>query len=257
MDKKIFKETFSSVHASEQLISEVLMMNTEKTKSKTRVTLKLALAAVIMVSVFATTVFAATAVYRFFNAEVEDLGRTLCDTDENGVSEVEEAYELRFEFEMKDNAPALIQEYYLPQIPEKYPQCFGYAYGGLGYDRLGTITLAWEVPNVEKMGIMFFQHSAEGFEGKRTVMVKSGSEPEMVSKILGGVEGLLILAPDESIAGRKYFCWCNGDYVFEIMFPYEFSDAEMSAIIESVDKVEDIRPYLISMTDEEIEKTFE
>ena len=62
MDKKLFQETFSAVHASNAVISEVLEMTRER-KTNGCGALRKILIAAVAVMLIATTVFAASAIH--------------------------------------------------------------------------------------------------------------------------------------------------------------------------------------------------
>lgn len=260
IDRNIFQETFSTLHTPEDTVTEVLKMANQNKRHSDRRILHTALAAALMVCLLATTVLAAPVVYRAILGRVTDTTRdAYTPTDEWGNSQVGTVCEVALDIEMNEDAPAVIETYYMPQLPDDYKQSFGYGYGGMNYDRLSAIICGWDVPDSERQGILFAQFSAEAFENEDkavVVSVESGSEPEMRQTELGGVEGFLVLAPDDTEWGRKYFYWSDGDYVFYMRFTYAFTEAQIGEMVAGVRQLDDVRPYMVSMTEEEMAKTF-
>ena len=256
IDKNEFQKAFSVLHASGDTLQEVLNMTAKRKQPGRRVHILIAAAAVLCLLV--TTALAAPILYKQISGSVTESWEAATPTDDQGSSVTGTVHMIRLDIPLNETAPDEIETYYLPQVPAEYPQSFGYAYGGLNFDRLYGITLAWDVPGGEKKGIMFYQTSAYAYQVDGvgfSVFSESGQEPVMKTVTLGGVEGFLIEEPDE-FEGRQYFCWTDGDYVLYMRFPYSFTEEQMSEIIASVQPVEDIRPWLISMTDEELAKTF-
>lgn len=218
------------------------------------------LVAALIVVMLATTVLAAPIVYRAVFGTVTDTYEMYTPTDAAGNSDRKDSHEIELEIELNEDAPEDIETYYVPNIPEKYVQSFGFAYSGMEFDGVDIAVYGWDIPDSEKMGIMFYQRTKESYDhGANVISVSTlpGEEPEMKQIELGGVEGLLILSPNETQWGRKYFCWSDGDYLFYLRVTYDFTEEQIGEMVASVRAVGDARPYLISMTEEEMRKTFE
>lgn len=195
---------------------------------------------------------------RNYEAKIEGSYDAAIATDEWGNSETGRVYELSLSLPISAYAPELIQDYYSPQIPAQYPLSFGYAYGWHNDGRILSLYLAWDVPGVEKQGISFSQISVAGMYDfpfvKHNVFAKS--EPVITEAVYGGIKGFLFSEVDGTDFPRKWFYWSDGDYVFKLRVPYDFTDEQMNEILGSLQTVEDIRPYLVSMTNEEIQEAF-
>ncbi len=153
-------------------------------------------------------------------------------------------------------APSGIEDFYLPQITDRYEMSFCYLYG---FDGLAnTLYTNHNVPDFGKSGIIYKQISItddycspEAFVFKTYVM--ADETPEQITLTLGDVTGILLSKPD-AITGRKTFCWSNGDYAYSLEVPYFFTEEQLKEIVSSVQLVEDIRPYLADMPEERIEE---
>ena len=228
--------------------------------------LRCAIAACLAIALLTTAVLAAKS--WFFNghrAQVIESKEAFTASDAKGNSSREMVYELSFCLPLRETAPQLLERYYFPSVPTEYPLSFGYAYAGLECETLCDITFFWDVPSGAKSGIRFTQESRYGLEqdGKLTenelkiVVFSSPEETPLTQEItLGGVSGLLITEPEGVSVPRQYFYWSDGDYVFHMWFPLAMTEEEMAQMIGSVKQVEDIRPQLISMTDEALKQTF-
>lgn len=255
---------------NETLIADAEIKKEEPCQKKRRFAgqkvVRYAVAACLAVTLLTTVVLATTS--WFFDghqAKVGEPTEVYTPSDANGNSQKGAIYELSFRLPLMETAPELIEEYYFPSVPQKYPQSFGYAYAGLECENLSGITFFWDVPNGAKSGIRFTQESRFGLEKDgylienelHTVAHSTADAAPMTQEMtLGGVEGLLITEPEGVSGPRQYFYWSDGDYVFHMWFPLNFAQEEMAQIIGSVKQVEDIRPQLISMTDEALKQTF-
>ena len=230
--------------------------NTEKQHllPKSHRAFRLGFAAALIACLLGTAVFAAGT--WIFNPHVKDSWDVLTPTGDNGNGHSGTTYVLSFCLPLKEDAPELIETYYFPQVPSAYKQSFGYAYAGMNYDRLGSIIYSWDIPDGEVQGMMFYQES--GLDSNMIEFYAGGTPefaPEMKEVRLGGVDGVLIV---ETICDfpHQYFFWSDGEYVFHMRFPVEFTEEQMAQVIGSIIEVEDAKQYLISMTEEELKKTF-
>lgn len=171
----------------------------------------------------------------------------------DGVSQSGTMHSISFRLPLNEDAPELIERYYFPELPAEYEQSFGMAYAGLKRDRLGALHFRWAVPGGTSCGLEFRQEN----KPENGEIHMNLSEPTLKESTLGGVEGMLIVETDVSWKTTyQYFYWSDGNYVFSMYFPLDFTEEQMGEMIASVREVEDIRPYLISMEEKDIEETF-
>ncbi|MBR2889314.1 MAG: hypothetical protein IKC09_03460 [Oscillospiraceae bacterium] len=220
------------------------MNQQENRKSASRLLRNLLVAAVVMV-LMATTVLAGTA-YREVFGDVTDTAYMYTPTDAAGTSHGFASQKITLDIEMNPDAPRIIETWYVPELPEEYGLYFGNAYDGMEQDgRYGVLTLGWDAPGGEVQEIMFYQVTREGYERSYRYAHANGPS-EFGPATLGGVDGYLILSPEDTDYGRKYFYWSDGDYLFYLRFDYSVPEDVMEQIIASVHQVESIDPYLIS-----------
>lgn len=200
--------------------------------------------------------------FQGYEPQVGDPAEVVTPT-RNGVSYAAKRHDIAFRLPLNENAPELIEQYYFPDIPDMYEHNFGRAYDGLNHDRLLSIDFGWHAPGGAKYGIWFEQESIGNFQGNeiRTVLYSTpNTEPTVKETVLGGVDGMLLAEPQElkqtDLVPRQHFYWSDGNYVFHMYFPLDFTEEQMGEMIASVKEVEDIRPYLITMTEEEIKESF-
>ena len=172
---------------------------------------------------------------------------------QDGESQTGTIQHISFRLPLNEDAPELIERYYFPDLPAEYEQSFGYAYAGPKRDKLGALHFHWAVPGGTNWALVFRQENKpENGEIRKTL-----SEPTLKQTVLGGVEGMLIAETEMSgKTSYQYFYWSDGNYVFSMWFPLDFTEEQMGKLIASVREVEDIRPYLISMEEKDIEETF-
>lgn len=231
---------------------------------QTRRIFRLGIAAALIASLLGTVALAARSwFFNDYQPQLSDPAEVVTPTDENGNSQKGTVYQLSFRLPINEEAPELIDRYYFPEVPEMYEQSFGYAYAGLNRDRLVTIHFGWDIPEGEKQGILFEQESAGSLDGNEiriNLLTAPDTVPETKEAVLGGVEGLLITEPREldllGLHPHQYFYWSDGNYVFYMRFPIDFTEQQMGQLIGSVKEVDNIQPYLINMTEEELKKTF-
>lgn len=220
---------------------------------------RLGIAVALIACLLGTVVFAASSwLFNGYDPHMNDFWSAVTPTDDNGNSPSKSIYELSFYLPLNEAAPKCIETYYLPQVPTLYKQSFGYAYAGENWDQLSAIVYAWDIPDGEKQGMMFYQES--GFDSNQIVFSAKGSPdcvPEMKEAILGGVEGVLIVETIDFDYPHQYFFWSDGEYVFKMRFPIEFTEELMAQIIGNIIKIEDVQKYLVSMTEEEMRNAFE
>lgn len=219
---------------------------------------RVGIAVALLACLLGTAAFASRSwEFSSYNPQIIDTEEVFTPT-KNGYSASGVKYELSFYLPLNENAPDIIDTFYFPKVPDIYKQSFGYAYAGLNRDKLVSIYYAWDVPDGAKHGIRFLQES--GFESNELETVAYGTSdcaPVMKEVALGGVEGVLIVeTAEEAFNPGQHFFWSNGDYVFEMRFPLEFTEEQMAEIIGSVEEVEDVQQHLISMTEDDKKATF-
>ena len=251
MDKQKFQETFSHIHASDKIVTEVLKMKRKTNGSKYRFLRGIAIAACLLMLV-AATIVAAPNIYRALGAghivTDEELWQT--PTDASGNSYSMQRHEIYLSLPIGEGAPTDVSRFYLPQIPETYEQYHGYLYK----DNM-TVQYRWKAPDSYLYDIAFEQEAGGVVDLAQcadVVWTEPGEEPDAAYVTLGGVEGYLVNGrPVEGISGGRVFYWTDGDYLFRLQAPYNYTDAQLAALIESVREISDIRPYLIGMTEAE------
>lgn len=247
-DKQLFQETFSSIHASQTLKTEVLNMQQKKSP---RGILRAALIAAVIVVLSVTTVLAATQLGRS-RVETDDYV-SYTPTDPSGNSWAIQTHKLYLDMEFSAEAPKSIEEFYLPQVPEDYIQVWGYLYK----DNM-VAQYFWKEPEVSQGSISFFQWaggSVDRTDLEETLFTEPEAPAPQIQEItLAGIDGFgvdLEAVLDEP--GQRLFFWSDGQYLFRLQAPGSYTDAQLEALIKSVQPVEDIRPWLIEMTEAEIQ----
>lgn len=174
-------------------------------------------------------------------------------TDENGFSVSGNLYTFYVDLPLDDNAPLEIEEHYLPQVPEGYSVFFGVLHGR---DRIPSI--GWKTQDDKSITfeqIVDVTYSDDGIPDRAVrypvSILTDGEEPTVTKVTYGGREGFFIPEPKE---GRSYFFWSDGRYAYRLEVPIDFTDEQLHELVSSVSRVEDIRPYLIDMTEEKIEE---
>lgn len=264
MDNKLFKETFSAVYAPEATVTEVLRM-TEKKKAGglgrgvVRAVLIAAIVLALAVSVYAATEI--TQAIRRQNRKPNHEALTAGDvqTDDeayftptypSGDSYEKRMHEVRLEVEMYPDAPETVDIFYMLQVSQEYTQIHGYLY----HERI-SVNYSWSTPE----GIIDFKQTAgadfDPSEVVDVVWTKPGVAPEVEVTWIAGLKGYLVREePAQDSIGRTTFHWSDGDYLFRLQVPYEYTDAQLEKLISGIQPMENIRPYLIGMTAEEIEQ---
>ena len=174
-------------------------------------------------------------------------------TDDNGVSPSGKQYTFYLDFILDESAPSEVVSFYLPQMSRDYTLDMGHIYDGEDNGPIGLTTFHWKSLKGEK-GITFFQYADlhDGIcDDKISVpigIVTEYGEPKISEAVYGGMNGYLVSG---SLSGEVYFVWSDGIYVYQLML--YTSELMLDELVVSVKQVEDIRPYLVGMTDEDIE----
>ena len=249
MDKQKFQETFSHIHASERLKTEVLQMKRKERRNARRI-LRGVLVAACLLALIAATIIAAPKLYKNRGHVVTDEGLWATPTDADGNSDVMHQHKVYLDFDLRQEAPKRITRFYLPQIPEDYVQYHGYLYK----DNM-LVQYRWKAPDSYENDIAFYQEaggSVDLTECVDVVWTEPEKKPETNFSTLGSIDGYLIdSAPVGELSGHRVFYWTDGDYLFRLEAPYSYTDEQLSALVESVQELSHVRPYLIGMTEAE------
>lgn len=179
-------------------------------------------------------------------------------TDPNtGESPAFVTHEITLDVEFNEDAPKSVETYYItPDIPAEFSNQF---LGHIYKDAMLT-WFGWGVPGTDR-DICFTQWAGKypAMEDILTVNVTTapGVVPVHGLRTFAGIQGYLVEEPTfGSNYGEREFYWSDGDYLFRLQVPCDYTDAQLEAMVASVQPVEDITPYLATMTEEEIADIF-
>ncbi len=235
MNPNQFRDTFSAVRASDTLRLEVLQMTRKTTGRPGRLLPKVLLAAVIL-ALLSTTAFAAT---KLFNAlkggeasfQSSQWYAASGSPDEGPYN----AYDIYIDVEIHPDAPKAIDAYYIP-VPDA-----GY-FGYLGTASESTTQFGWaNAPGKAK--ILFLQYAGGRFDPEKPVarlFTSTAEAPHAKLVDMDGISGYLV-----EDTNRRHFYWSDGDYVFQLTVWDDFTDAQLEALVNSVQYVPSIEPYLV------------
>lgn len=172
-----------------------------------------------------------------------------------GESHQEQRHAITLEVEFNADAPKSIETYYItPEIPAEFEQFHGHIYK----DAMCAL-YGWIVEGTDRD--IFFEQQAGGSvdagDLEVSVYTLPGQVPQHGLRTIAGIQGYLI--EKETLGndyGERIFCWSDGDYLFKLQVPCDYTDAQLEAMVASVQPVEDITPYLSTMTDGEVEEIF-
>lgn len=166
-------------------------------------------------------------------------------------------HEIMLDVEFNEDAPRSIETYYMiPEIPEEFTnQDLGHIYKDAIEAWFG-----WRVPGTDR-DIRFIQWAGKHDAIEDVLSVNVTTAPGVVPvhglRTFAGIQGYLVEEPTlGENYGEREFYWSDGDYLFCVQVPCDYTDAQLEAMVASVQPVEDITPYLSTMTDEEIAEIF-
>ena len=150
------------------------------------------------------------------------------------------------------DAPTSVTEFYLPQLPEDYIQYHGYL-----YKDNTVVHYRWKAPDSYARDISLSQWAGGDSDASlRNYVIQAspdGPAPALRQVTWGGVEGLTVNSePYANVPGCRLFFWSDGQYIFHLSAPPDYTDEQMDALVSGFQKVSDIRPWLIDMTEAEI-----
>lgn len=162
-------------------------------------------------------------------------------------------FEITLDVDMDKNAPKQIETFYIPQIPQEVPQYLGNLYQG------SVAQYGWYSKDSDQ-GFFFCQQAGGSIQKEDLnyhVYAVPGDQPKAELRTFAGIEGYLVAArPVGDGDGERVFFWSDGNYLFRLEVPYEYTEAQLEEVIASVEPEEDIVQYLRDMTDEAITDYF-
>lgn len=171
----------------------------------------------------------------------------------DGSSHEIRQFEITLDVDMDKDAPKEIETFYVPRIPENVPQYLGRIYGN------NSAQYGWYSKDSDQ-GFFFCQQAGGSIRKEDLdyhMYAVPGDQPMAELRTFAGIEGYLVAAkPVGDEDGDRVFFWSDGDYLFRLEVPYEYTDAQLEEVIASVKPEEDIVRYLRDMTDQEIEDYF-
>lgn len=240
-----------------ELDDGVLMGADETPRRNRRIGWKVALVAAVVAGLAVSAAAAPAIRNAIFGAKVEkDKHVWISATDPaDGSSYEMNVYDIRLELEVDENAPDSIEVFYVPEVPEELVQIKGHIHPLEGENAL---TQFWWI-NEETDSDIFFSQQAGGSltpeDLTEHVSTALGGAPSTKLCTIAEIDGYLIdVRPvGDGIGGDRIFYWSDGQYLFRLEVPYEYSDAQLEELVASVQPVEDIVPYLSTMTQQELE----
>lgn len=183
----------------------------------------------------------------------DTLWLTPTDPVDGSSFEVAEHY-ITLEVELDADAPKTVETFHLPKIPEGMEQLAGHILG----DPIRSVTQFWWISKGTGEDIHFMQKAGGSIRKEdlqESVSTLYGTVPKAQMRTFAGVEGYLIdVKPvGDGLNGDRIFFWSDGQYLFRLEMPYEYSDAQLEVMVASVQPVEDITPYLVTMGQQELE----
>ncbi|MBQ7344778.1 MAG: hypothetical protein IJW45_01790 [Oscillospiraceae bacterium] len=239
-------------------VDERLLAGAEVQKKYRRLGWKVALVAAVVAGLTVTAVAAPAIRNALFGGKVEtDDTMWITPTDPADGSSYEiSSHEVTLAVDMDADAPKTIGTYYLPRVPEGMEQVAGHILG----DPLGSVTQFWWIQDT--VGDIHFVQKAGGSlqpeDLRESVSTSYGTIPEAELRTFAGIQGYLIdaLPIGDGLVGDRIFFWSDGQYLFRLEVPYEYTDDQLEEMVASVQPVEDITPHLVTMSQEEMERVF-
>ncbi len=174
---------------------------------------------------------------------------------DNGESPQVQKHNVVLEVDILADAPARIQDYYVvSQVPAEFEQYLGHVYK----DQM-LASFGW-LDNETGRQIFFTQVAGNACQPEDyavSIWTDPGEKPACGMCTLGEIQGCLM--EQETIGnlpGKRIFYWSDGEYLFYLEVPADYSDTQLEEIIASIQPVEDITPHLSTMTDAEMEAFF-
>lgn len=190
-------------------------------------------------------------------AEVEtDESEYFMATDPvNGESPQVQKHDILLEVDIHADAPKRIETYYaLLEVPEEFRQYLGHVY----QDEM-LASFGW-LEDATGRQIFFTQIAGNACEPEDYVAhiwTNPGEKTTCNMKTLGEIQGCLMEQEAlGNVPAKRIFCWSDGDYLFYLEAPGDYTDARLEEMLASIQPVEDVTPYLSTMTDAEMAELF-
>lgn len=241
-------------------LDESLLSGADMQKPHRRVGWKVMLVAAVVAGMAVTAVASPTIRSALFGGKVETDDRTWFSATDpsDGSSYAMNSHEITLSVEMDEDAPESIQIYHIPQIPEGFTQIKGHLHG---YDAPNALAQFWWILEGTDEDIFFSQVAGGSVTPQdltEIVATVPGDKVQAEMCTIAEIRGYLIdVRPiGDGIGGDRIFFWSDGQYLFRLEVPYEYTDTQLEALVASVQPVEDIVPYLSTMTQQEIGGVF-
>ena len=255
MRKQELNKAFSSLHASNALVQEVLTMKAEKKYIIFRGKMaKAVMVAVIAIVVLTTAAIAAPAIYSAL------VGGNVHTDGEVGVSPTGAEdqsgtpfFDICVDVDMNEDAPASIEKFYMLNLHEGYEQHHGFVYK----DKMLAIYMWTNGKENWEDEVRFYQYAGGTYDPQKSYWsVKAAPGETPVTKLvqLGSIQGYLV--EDVFSYGIRHFFWSDGEYLFHLQVPDEYTDEDIIQVLQGIVLVEDILPYCIDMEEEHINDVF-
>lgn len=239
------------------LDENILMENSKKGGTVRRIGWRVALIAAVVAGLALTA--AATPLIRnaMKGAQVktDEAEYFMATNPENGESPQVQKHDVLLEVDINVDAPKRIETYYaIPEVSGEFRQYLGHVYK----DEM-LASFGWIEDGAGRQ-IFFTQLAGNAYKTEdyvAHVWTNPDEKPSCGMKMLGEILGYLIEQKEMgNLPGKRIFCWSDGDYLFYLEVPSDYSDAQLEEMVASIQPVEDITPYLSTMTDAEIEEFF-
>lgn len=255
MRKQEIKEAFSQLHASEKMVLEVLTMKTEKKYvSFSRKMAKVVMVAALAIVIVATAAFAAPAIYdALVNGRIHtdgEIGVTPTGAEDQPATPW---FDIRVDVDMNEDAPTSIEKFYMLNLHEGYEQYHGFVYK----DKMLAIYMWTNGEENWEDEVRLYQYAGGTYDPQKSywsVKAAPGETPETKLVQLGGIQGYLV--EDVFSYGIRHFFWSDGENLFHLQVPDEYTDEDITQVLQGIVLVEDILPYCIDMEEEHIKDVF-
>lgn len=219
-------------------------------KCSRQIGLKVALIAAVVAGL-AITAVAAPQIYNALKdakVETDDTVWISATNPADGSSYEMKNHKVTLEVEFRQDAPRSIESYYMVSgIPNAFDQFMGHIM------KNGISTqFGWIVDGTDR-DICFYQW-AGGSITPENLEFELTTAPDVVPmhgiKTFAGIQGYLVEVPSlGDNYGEREFYWSDGLYLFCLQVPCDYTDAQLESMLISVQSVEDITPYLVSVTE--------
>lgn len=204
-----------------------------------------------VVAGLAVTAMAAPRIYNALKggtAETDDIVWMSATNPADGSSYEMKYHTITLEVDFQEDAPKSIDSYYIASdIPDEFTQFLG----DVMKDEVCT-QFGWIVEGTDR-DICFYQW-AGGSVTPEILKVEVSTDPNTLPKhglkSIAGIQGYLVEQPTMGDNyGEREFYWSDGVYLFCLQVPCDYTDAQLEAMIAAVQPVEEITPYLVSVTE--------